>query len=216
MDFEFEDIRAALQNPLPGKAAHLEMAPGSRIESLLVETPEQIIHARRAAVLILLYPVNEKVFTVLIKRPVYDGVHSGQIAFPGGRYEPEDRNLTETALREAEEETGIDRNEVNVLGILSELYIPPSNFLILPVVGYMNRKPDFKIQVSEVAGLLHTPLSDLFDERIRSVIPVNNGDLSFQAPSYLLDQEVIWGATAMVINEFYQVISKGRNAVQTS
>ncbi len=203
----FDRIRTLLQKPLPGRAAHLEMAPESRIRSLLAETPAQVAHARKAAVLILLYDMAGETYTVLIKRPVYDGVHSGQIAFPGGRYEPEDRDLTDTALREAEEEIGVDRREVTVLGSLSQLYIPPSDFLILPVVGCVAHVPTFVAQAGEVDGILQVPLKSLFDERNRSEIAITNDEYgTFRAPCCVIDGEIIWGATAMVINEFRKVI----------
>ncbi len=206
--FMFDRIRTLLQKPLPGRAAHLEMAPESRIESLLVETPEQVAHARKAAVLILLYDIAGETRTVLIKRPIYDGVHSGQIAFPGGRYEITDKDLTETALREAEEEIGINRHDVTVLGNLSQLYIPPSDFLILPVVGGMNGIPKFTAQTSEVDGILEIPLHTLFDKRNRSTTVITGKDYgTFHAPCYTIDGEIIWGATAMVINEFDKVIN---------
>ncbi len=204
----FDHIRTILQGPLPGRSAHLVMAPESRIESLLHETHEQVTHARKAAVLILLYEMKGSIHTVLIKRPVYDGVHSGQIAFPGGRYEVADKDLTETALREAEEEIGVNRHEVMVLGHLSQLYIPPSNFLILPVVGSINRIPDFTLQTSEVDGILQVSLKDLFDERHRSVTTFTSEAYgTFRAPSYIIDGEIIWGATAMVIRELKELIA---------
>ncbi len=203
-----DQIRILLQKPLPGRSAHLEMAPGSRIESLRDETPEQVSNGRKAAVLIPLYVKNREIYTMLIKRPVYDGVHSGQIAFPGGRYEPTDQDLTETALREAEEEVGINKHDVTVLGTLSKLYIPPSDFLILPVVGGIDYVPDFVVQTSEVDGILQVPLENLFDERNRSVTTITNKEYgTFQAPCYLFDGEIIWGATAMVIHEFEKLIN---------
>ncbi len=210
IDMMFDRIKILLQKPLPGRSAHLEMAPESRIESLCNETPEQVANGRKAAILIPLYKKNGEVYTALIKRPVYDGVHSGQIAFPGGRYEPIDQDLTETALREAEEEVGINRYDVTVLGVLSKLYIPPSNFLILPVVGGISYAPDFTVQASEVDGILQVPLKTLFDERNRSVTTITNKEYgSFQAPCYLINDEIIWGATAMVINEFKKMMEDG-------
>ncbi len=202
----FDHIKILLQRPLPGRSAHLEMAPESRIESLRDETPEQVANGRKAAVLIPLYETDGQIYPVLIKRPVYDGVHSGQIAFPGGRYELTDQDLTETALREAEEEVGIKQSDVTVLGSLSKLYIPPSDYLILPVVGGINYVPDFTAQASEVDGILQIPLKTLFDRRTRSVTTINSKEYgAFQAPCYIIEGEIIWGATAMVINELYWI-----------
>ncbi len=203
----FDHIGILLHQPLPGRAAHLEMAPENRIESLRIETPEQIAHARKAAVLILLYEINGEIYTTFIKRTTYDGVHSGQIAFPGGRHEQTDANLIDTALREAEEEVGIMRHDVTVLGSLSQLYIPPSNFLILPVVGSIGCIPNFVLQTSEVDGILQVSLKELFNEENRSVTTITSKEYgTFQAPCYIINDEIIWGATAMVINEFKQVM----------
>src|SRR5512144_2331201 len=139
MNLRLEDIRLALQKPLPGLAAQLKLAPEYRIESLRSTPPAD---ARAAGVLILLYPHQGEWYLPLIKR-VEDGlVHSGQISLPGGSQETGE-SLRETALREASEEIGVTCDEV--IGELSTIYIPPSNFLVAPTVGYVGRRPEFRL-----------------------------------------------------------------------
>ena len=122
--------------------------------------------ARIAAVLILLYPHNGSIHTVFMQRPVYDGVHGGQISFPGGKMEPEDKDVIQTALREANEETGVDPSKVIITGTLTPLFIPVSNMIVTPVIGWINEKPLFKYQAEEVVFLIDADLKKLLDPAI--------------------------------------------------
>ncbi len=200
-------LQLRLQQPLPGKNAQVLMSPPMRTADLLAE--DSTTHhktAKLAAVLILFYYKNNDLHIAFIKRTTYDGVHSGQIAFPGGRYETSDPDLIYTALREAEEEVGVPRAQVEVLGKLTELYIPPSDFLILPVVGYTASVPNFIGQESEVADILEIPFKDFFDKKNRSSITVTpQKDLRFETPCFKVQNEIIWGATAMVMSELIEV-----------
>ena len=198
-------LRILLRQNLPGADAHILMAPPARVE--LFEngnkTPD---NARKAAVMIPLYFKAGELHTVFIKRPEYDGVHSGQIAFPGGKMETFDRNLTETAIRETKEEIGIQPKDVYVLGSLSQLYIPPSNFLIEPVVAYVAKRPDFVLQEEEVQAIIEVPVSCFYPEIQKEYIEINSGySTSFTTPCFKVKDIVIWGATAMVISEFINI-----------
>ena len=141
-------LSLALSQALPGREAQFLMEPLTR--RVEMEKQKNRKNAKLSAVLILLYPKDDKIYTAMIKRPVYNGVHSGQIAFPGGKKEDDDLNLSETALRETEEEIGVLRNSVEVIGQLSQLYIPPSNFNVQPVIAYTNNIPDFILEENEV------------------------------------------------------------------
>ena len=154
-----EDIRTALQKPLPGLAAQIKLAPEFRVESLRATPP---VDARTAGVLILLYPHNGVWYFPLIKRAEDGLTHGGQISLPGGSQEAGE-SLQETARREACEEIGAACADVEVLGQLSTIYIPPSNFLVTPTVGYADQRPDFRCDPREVAELIEVPLSTLFD-----------------------------------------------------
>lgn len=202
-----EKLSVALGDPLPGREAQFLMEPHTR----RIELKRQKNHAnaKLSSVLILLYPKDGKVYTIMIKRPVYNGVHSGQIAFPGGRKEDNDLDLTDTALRETEEEIGIGRNFVKVIGQLTQLYIPPSNFNVLPIVGYTNTLPDFVLDKNEVESTLEIDIKNLIDPKYichKKVLTRNN--LRVSVICYFIQDEIIWGASAMIISEFVEILKK--------
>lgn len=157
--------------------------------------------ARQAAVLMLLYPYNSELHTVFIKR-TGGGVHAYQISFPGGAKDQEDRDHLHTALREANEELGIQSDSLDVLGNLSEIYIAPSNFLVQPYLAYSTVRPDFIPSPDEVRGIIEFPVQRLASENIRSSKQMNIQGFSFETPIYDLYGEVLWGATAMMVAEF--------------
>ena len=163
--------------------------------------------ARKGAVLILLYPHQDKINTVLTLRPSYDGVHSGQVSFPGGKLEPEDESLAAAALREAEEEVGLDRNEIKLIGNLSNLYIPPSNFLVSPFVGIMDKKPLLKKDDREVEKIIEVPITYFLDESIKGRKMITPREfVSFETPYYDVEGHTVWGATAMMLSEMMELI----------
>lgn len=200
----------ALQNPLPGKEAHLHMSP------LPVDmrrfSPKIPDNHRKSAVLLLFFPEDGKGFFPLIKRPVYPGVHSGQVALPGGKVEPTDPDVIFTALREAEEEIGIDGGKVEVLGRLSDLYIPTSNFLVSPVIGFLSDTPHLIPEQKEVARIIRTEVQSIFQPQIqkRTHLEVGGGML-LDTPYFDIDGEVVWGATAMILSELLFLL-KGKKA----
>ncbi len=199
-----ENIRAALQKPLPGLAAQIKLAPAYRVESLRNTPPAD---ARAAGVLILLYPRDGTWHFPLMKR-VEDGlVHSGQISLPGGSQETGE-SLRETALREACEEIGAACADVDVLGQLSAIYIPPSNFLVTPTVGYTLTRPDFRCDPREVAELIEVPLSRLFDRDVVKREPWSLRGLTVEVPFYQIGSHKVWGATAMILSEFSMVLAE--------
>lgn len=198
-----EDLRRRLQQPLPGEIAHRKMAAASRYR-LGVKPNER---TRRSAVLICFYPYQNAIFLPLILRPQYDGVHAGQMAFPGGRMERIDENLTRTALRETQEEVGIRVSDVKVLGLLTELFIPPSNFYVQPVVGVLHYRPDFYPDPREVEAVVEVELTTLLDETIVGDSQVEVRGMTVDAPYYQIQDYRVWGATAMMISELLMVLS---------
>ncbi|AQG80030.1 NUDIX hydrolase [Spirosoma montaniterrae] len=199
-----EDLRQRLREPLPGERAHSKMASTARYR-LGIKPNER---TRRSAVLICFYPYQDSVFLPLILRPQYDGVHAGQMAFPGGRMERFDENLTRTALREAQEEVGIRVSDVNVLGLLTELFIPPSNFYVQPVVGVLPYRPDFYPDPREVEAVLEVSLDTLLDETIVGDSQIEVRGVVVDAPFYQIQGYRVWGATAMMISELLMVIGR--------
>jgi 8-oxo-dGTP pyrophosphatase MutT (NUDIX family) len=207
MDFSslIDLLEDRLLAPLPGKDAHLKMSP--QPVDLRRFEPTLPVNIRKSGVLILFYPEGGDVHFPLIKRPEYPGFHSGQIAFPGGKMEEGDENIIQTALREAEEEIGIDRSQVKVLGQLSDLYIPTSNFLVSPVVGFSEDRPELVAEEHEVAKIILTDLIYLLGPEIRKekVLDLERG-IKLNAPYFEIDGEVVWGATAMILSELIHVL----------
>ena len=162
---------------------------------------------RTGAVLILFYPYDSLIHVPMIRRPVYPGVHSGQVAFPGGRVEETDESIVEAALREAREEVGVRPADVEVLGLLTPLFVHASNYMVHPVVGAARTRPDFKPDPYEVDALLEVPLDELQDvTRIGSKEIIVREGITIQAPYYDLQGHTVWGATAMMISELLEVL----------
>lgn len=158
--------------------------------------------------LILFYPYQGSIHLPLILRPQYDGVHAGQMAFPGGRMERNDESLIRTALREAQEEIGIRLTDVNVLGKLTELFIPPSNFFVLPVIGAIPYRPDFYPDPREVEQVIEVPLDTLLDDTIVGDTQIDVRGITIDAPFYQIQNHRVWGATAMMIAELLTIIAE--------
>ena len=170
--------------------------------------------ARIAAVLILLYPYNDSVYTVFMQRPDYDGVHGGQISFPGGKKEPEDENETQTALREANEEIGIDPAKVSIIGKLTPLFIPVSNMIVTPFTGWINVKPSFNQKHDEVLFLIEADLKRFLDPTIVKVKPFKIRGEMINVRYFDYEANTIWGATAMILHELLFIIRRGRLFLQ--
>ncbi|WP_200977873.1 CoA pyrophosphatase [Echinicola sp. 20G] len=199
-----DTIENKLQYPLPGRKGQIMMAPQPLNEARFAQ--QDLKNARKGAVLILLYPGENGCMVPFIKRPEYDGTHSGQVSFPGGKWEESDQNLQETALRETEEEIGVDRAQIQLLGKLSQLFIPPSNFLVTPYIGFMRSAPVFKPDPREVARVITCDFSVLVDHNIRKEkdFELARG-AKIKAPYFDIDQETVWGATAMMLGELMTI-----------
>lgn len=186
---------------VPGESSHFIMAPELRMKELNNFNIEER-NPRKAAVMMLFYPKETETYIALILRPKYEGVHSGQIALPGGKVEPFDLNYTETALRETEEEIGIPRNDVDVLKALTKVYIPPSNFWVFPFIGVVEQRPNFILQKEEVADVIEVKLTDLLnDDNVTSQVLTTSYAKNIEVPSFTLNNYVVWGATAMMLSE---------------
>jgi 8-oxo-dGTP pyrophosphatase MutT (NUDIX family) len=204
-----EKLKIRLQQPLPGEDVQYLMAPVSRlqIKDLLPEN----YNPKKSAVMILLFPDDHHIKTVFIERPIYDGVHSGQVAFPGGKFEETDVELQQTALRETFEEIGVDPDKIEIIGQLTDLYINPSNFLVSPFIGYINEPPDFVADAREVQKIVVYNLFDLSNEAIRSEKEITFSEgFKLKTPYYDIEGLTVWGATAMMISELNAVIEESK------
>lgn len=208
MDFQdFQRlIPKLIEVPLQGYASHMKMAPQERKDFLKAFTADQK-QPKTAAVLMLLYPKQGKTHLVLIERNAYEGVHSAQIAFPGGKFEPNDRDFEVTALRESEEEIGIQRAQVTIVKSFTPLYIPPSNFMVHPFLGLAKEEIHFVRDAKEVASIIELPLEDflsdhlLFQTRLTTSYATN-----ILVPAFKINQHIVWGATAMIMSELKEVL----------
>lgn len=190
--------------PLPGHEEIVRSMSPNRMR--LKGAPNE--STRRSGVLILFYAKGEEIYLPLILRPQYDGVHGGQMAFPGGRAELKDKNIQATALREAQEEIGIKASDAKIIGNLTELYIAPSNLLCQPVVGYINYPPDFYPDEREVAAILEVPLSDFLNPDTIQTRLVEARGYKFETPGFIIQEQIVWGATAIMIAELIEIIKK--------
>ena len=193
---------------LLSRDAHIKMAPLERI-SYMDEENYLDKNPKKAAVLMLFYPKNEIVHLALIVRNTYPGVHSSQIGFPGGKVELLDANLAETALRETHEEVGVHPDKVKIIKTFSEIYIPPSNFLVAPFLGISHSELTFTEQIEEVAGIIEVPLLDFLNEKN---IVTKKMDTSYgtdiDVPTFKINEHYVWGATAMMMSELKEVLKK--------
>lgn len=197
---------------VPGEASHFIMAPEIR-KQLLHKSKIEQKKPRHAAVLMLFYPKNDQVHLVLILRPTYEGVHSGQIALPGGKVEELDDNYQTTALREAWEEVGIQPSSVEIIKELTKVYIPPSNFWVHPFFGYTKKIPDFVRQEEEVEKIIEVPIRKLLDEEnvISKKLSTSYAE-NIEVPSFKLNSYVVWGATAMMLSELKVLLKSALEA----
>ena len=200
-------LERRLQQTLPGRSAQLKMSSLARIREWIKLSPPN--DAVQSSVLILLYPFGGQTRLVLMLRPEYRGVHSGQISLPGGKYEDTDDSLIYTALREAREEIGINPAFVQIIGQLTEMYIPPSNFMVTPVVGYQASRPEFRADPKEVAKIIEIELDDLLDRRnIRNRTIKLSAGIPLKVPCFYINGNIIWGATAMILSEFREIVAE--------
>ena len=192
-----------------GEKSHAKMSPPYRME-LARKMQEKSKTAKKAGVMALFYPDSEKETNlVLILRKTYKGVHSAQVGFPGGKYEDDDVTLDITALRETEEEIGIEKDSIELLRQLSPLYIPPSNFMVHPFLGLLNHLPKFKKQENEVESILEVSLSDFLSDGslIQTEVPTSY-DVQVEVPAFKLNGHVVWGATAMMLGEIKDLLNE--------
>ncbi|SFW29541.1 NUDIX domain-containing protein [Cellulophaga fucicola] len=192
-----------------GEESHNKMAPSIRIGELSRIKNERKT-AKKAGVMALFYPTEQNNTNLLLMlRKTYKGVHSNQIGFPGGKVEKEDKNLLDTALRETFEEVGVPQNRVEVMGKLSSIYIPPSNFEVQPYVGLYPNPAPFVIQESEVEHLVEVSLLDFMDDSKISTQKLSTSYAdNIDVPAFKLNGYVVWGATAMIMSELKELLKQ--------
>jgi 8-oxo-dGTP pyrophosphatase MutT (NUDIX family) len=193
--------------PLPAQVSQFKMSPPFRLE-LIEMYKEPMKNAKRAGVMALFYPdKQQQTKLVLILRNTYNGVHSAQIGFPGGKFEIQDDSLERTAKRETSEEIGIPVENIEVFKQLTEVYIPPSNFYVQPFLGIIKETPTFNKQDDEVEEVIEVLLNHLFndDNVIRTDVETSY-NIKVEVPAYKLNGHIVWGATAMMLSEIKDLL----------
>ncbi len=205
-DFEKRIVKVTKME-LPGEAVQFKMAPMERLEELKRNAIAKDT-AKRAGVMSLFYPSeNFETKLILILRKTYKGVHSAQVGFPGGKLEVEDDSIQDAALRETEEEVGVLRETISVLKKLTEVYIPPSNFFVQPFLGITTEAPKFVPQEEEVEALIEVALQDFMNDSniVRQTLSTSYAT-SIEVPAFNLNGHIVWGATAMMLNEVRELL----------
>ena len=204
--FDLENFKERLSDQLnkglPGFDAQKLMSPSIRKHALKTSDPTI---ARDSSVLLLFYPKNGQLYLPFIKRTSGNTSHSGQISLPGGKYEESDKNRTVTAIRETNEELGVDCKKIKILGYLTELYIPVSDFMVLPVLGFCEKRPEFKMNQFEVEEVIEMPVQELLAKENINEFSFDKNGLTIHAPYFNAKGHKVWGATAMILSELREI-----------
>jgi len=205
LDFFRVELKNGLKT-LPGQEAHELMMPSIR-RSMPMDL-SNITNAKLSSVLLMLYTRNGQLMLPLTKRHDYKGTHGGQISLPGGKHEGQESRV-DTALREAEEEVGVLRSQIEVIGTMTELYIPPSNFKVLPVIGVLENEPEFIREEYEVEQILEVTLDEVLDKTNHKVKDISARTLTLKDTPYIdIQGHVVWGATAMILSELAELVRR--------
>lgn len=204
MDFQhfITQLKITINNDLPGKESHQKMRV---IYDQSIELPFSKINSTQAAVLILLYLADNEIYFFLTKRTDELKHHKGQISLPGGKQEGNEK-LIDTALRETQEEIGINKTSISIIGTITPLFVPVTGFMIYPFIGYSHNKLEPKPDPVEVATIFSVNISDLLNKENRTTEQRNIRGYDVQVPYFKLNDYQVWGATSMILSEFRDLI----------
>ncbi len=201
-------IRDTVKSGIPGSEAQKIMSPSIRTAGVL---PDRNRKLREGAVVILLFPEDGLCKTVFIKRPEYTGPHSNEVSLPGGKYETEDGSLLKTAIRETYEEVGVKISTENIITEMTSLHIPVSANTVYPFLAYTEYTPKFIPEESEVQYIIKTPINNFLDNSLLKKGTRTIRGIKVDYPYYYFENEIIWGATAMICSEFAEILRKTKS-----
>lgn len=203
-------LRSLLEAGLPGEQAHARMAPLSRPLSSLAKQSAKIF--RESAVALILFEEKGDQRILLTQRPQYDGKHSGQVSFPGGKREEGDLDLLQTAMRECFEETGVHLTMEEYVGPLTPVFIPVSNFHVEAYLFYLDYVPEFQKDEREVEAIFTIGVNELLDDNKVQQTTISLGDnlKLTDVPYFDLENKIVWGATALILNELKEILQRVR------
>lgn len=204
---EFLDkIQHAFNQSLPGINSHKLLLPGKR--ALERNEVEDIASYRDAAVAVICYPNQGEIHSILIQRPDYTGNHGGQVSFPGGKKDVIDSSLEQTARRETFEEIGWQMGESNLIGGLTELFIPVSKFIVKPHLYFCEEMQQFHPDAREVQEIFQFPVKILKEEKILKYtnIQISSNQLLKDVPYFEINNRIVWGATAIILSELKSML----------
>jgi len=204
MDFQrfITQLKITINKDLPGEESHQKMRV---IYDQSIELPFSKINSIPAAVLILLYLADNEIYFFLTKRTDELKHHKGQISLPGGTQEGNEK-LIDTALRETQEEIGINKTSISIIGTITPLFVPVTGFMIYPFIGYSLNKLNPKPDPVEVATIFSVNISDLLNKENRTTEQRNIRGYDVQVPYFKLNDYQVWGATSMILSEFRDLI----------
>ena len=203
-----KNLLQAIEKGLPGENSHAKMAPLNRpLSSYAIKTADTV---KESSVAIILYEKENQFHSILIQRPEYEGSHSGQISFPGGKKDLSDIDLEFTARRETFEEIGIPTTEGHLIGELTEVFIPVSGFLVKPFIYYHIALPELIPDQREVAEIVRFSINELLEDSSISSMEITfpTGIIQKNIPCFNLANKQVWGATALILNEFRDILFK--------
>ena len=195
-------LEKRVKEPLPGSSAHLLTKVQSKIK---FNFPYSTENAKKASVLILLFPKSNNIHFFLTQRTFSVEHHKGQISLPGGMCEKNEQAIN-TALRETEEEIGVNQNKIKIIGGLTPFFTPNSGFMVHPFIGWCDKRPETKIQADEVHNLFSPSLSQLLNDQILESEDWNLEGYQAKVPFYNFDGHKVWGVTAAILSEFKLIL----------
>lgn len=201
----FNTLKIRLKENENGFKFHEIFLPKNR--NFFSVTDQKAKNFRKSAVLILLFLNESRLKTILIERSTYIGAHSGQIGFPGGKYEQDDKNLINTAIRETFEEIGVTISPTDIIGSLTPVAIPISQFAVYPFIAYIPYTPEIKIDTNEVINTIEFDVIDFIKHTKIEESKVRAIDRELIVPSFIINKQIVWGATGMILNEFRELVS---------